>query len=110
MSEELQGLLKKMDEADKEICNFQLVFTEILKNEIDAADEREIYAKVMKILQKYLNDEKSLKAIYEFFSAISEGADLEEVMNIAIDEAENPSAVSELTIDDSCTVKQKEGE
>lgn len=109
MNEELHELLKKMDKTDKEICNFQLVFSEILKNEIDAADEHGIYSKVMKIIRKYQNDEKSLKVIYEFFAAISEGSDLEEIMNIAIDESLNPSAVSEATIDDSCTIKQKEG-
>jgi len=109
MNKALQELLNKMDKTDKEICNFQLAFCEILKNEIDAADEHEIYSKVLKILRKYQNDENSLKVIYEFFSAITEGSDLEEIMNIAIDEAVNPSTISELTIDDSCLIKQKEG-
>lgn len=110
MNKRLQELLKKMDATDKEICNFQLVFCEILKNEINAADEHEIYSKVLKVVRKYQEDEKTLAAIYEFFSAISEGADLEEVMNIAIDEATNPSALSELAVDDSCKINQKEGE
>lgn len=109
MNEELQELLKRMEKTDKEICNFQLAFCEILKNEIDAAEEHETYSKVMKVLNKYKRDDKALKAIYEFFAAISEGSDLEEIMNIAIDEAVNPSAVSELTIDGSCKITQKEG-
>lgn len=110
MNKRLQELLKRMDKTDKEICNFQLVFCEILKNEINAADEHEIYSKVLKVMRKYQDDEKTLSAIYEFFSAVSEGADLEEIMNIAIDEATNPSALSELTVDDSCKINQKEGE
>jgi len=110
MIDELQELLKKMDKTDKDICNFQLVFAEILKNEINAADEHEIYKKVMKVIRKYQKDEKCQTAINEFFSAISEGADLKEIMNIAVEEAASPSAVSEITIDDSCIIKQKEGD
>lgn len=110
MSEELQELLKSMDKTDKDICNFQLVFSEMLKNEINAADEHEIYKKVMKVIRKYQKDEKCITAINEFFSAISEGADLKEIMNISIDEASSPSTVSDLIIDDSCQIKQKEGE
>lgn len=110
MNKRLQDLLKRMDATDKEICNFQMVFCEILKNEINAAAEHDIYSKVLKVIRKYQEDEKTLSAIYEFFSAVSEGADLEEIMNIAIDEATNPSALSELTVDDSCRINQKEGE
>lgn len=108
MGKDLKKLLDRMDKADKEICNFQLVFTEILKNEINAADEHDIYIQILKVIRKYEKDENALNAIYEFFSAISEGADLEEIMNISIDEASSPSPMSELTVDNSCKIKQEE--
>lgn len=97
--------LKNMEKTEKEICNFSLVFSEMFKNEINAADDHLLYVGFTKMIHKYGNDEHVMTALKEFFSAITQGAELEEIMEISIDEAGNPGPMSELTIDDSCKLK-----
>lgn len=103
----LKELLGRVQKTEKEICNFSLVFAEIFKNEINASDDHELYIRLMEVIRKYADDEKIFSALNEFFNAIAEGATLEEVMEIAIEEAGDPSALSELTVDDSCKLKQQ---
>lgn len=105
MDNTILTLLEQIQKVEKEICNFHLVFAEMMKDEINAFDEHEMYAGVMKIMRKYAKDDKSMTVINEFFSAITGGASLEEIMSIAIEEAQDPSVASGLTVDDSCKIK-----
>lgn len=108
MSTTIVELLDQMEKVEKDICNFPMVFVEMMKNEINANDEQEMYNSVKKLLRKHAKDAKAISLMEDFFGAISGDASLEEIMTIAIEEAQDPSLTSELTVDDSCRVKNNE--
>jgi hypothetical protein len=97
----LQSVIE-MEEMEKKSCNFPLVFTEMLKDEINANDEIKLYNGVKRIIRKYSENQKAISAINEFTSIIAGGASLEEIIRISLDESENPSLASKINVDDSC--------
>ena len=94
----------RLESIEKNICNAPIIFAEMFKNEINANEEDRLYNGVKRIIRKYSEDRNSINAINEFTRVISGGASLEEILQIAIDEAENPTLLSELTGSDSCQI------
>ncbi|MCX7745888.1 MAG: hypothetical protein N2645_03210 [Clostridia bacterium] len=91
-----------MENTEKEKCNLSLIFAEIFKDEINANEEQDLYQGVKKVIKKYMNHGEGLAAINEFVSVISGGASLDELIQVSLDEAENPTPISDILVDDSC--------
>lgn len=79
----------------------------MFKDEINANDEHRLYNGVKRIVKKYLEDQRVISAINEFTSVVSGGANLNEILRIAKDEAVNPTFASAITVDESCRLEEK---
>lgn len=106
MNNSILGLMEDMEKVERDICNFPLVLAEMLKDEINAADEQEMYKSFKKLIKEYAEDEKGMSAINAFFGAITGGASLEEIITIAIEESQDPTVASGLIVDDSCKIRE----
>jgi hypothetical protein len=79
-----------------------MLFAEIFKDEINANDEQKLYNGVKRVIRKYSEDNSSFAAITEFTRVIFGGASLDEIIQLTIDEAGNPTLASELTVENKC--------
>lgn len=98
-------MVEELERMEKDICNLPMVFAEMFKDEINAVDEQRLYNGVKRIVKKYGNEISAVSVINEFTSVITGGASLEEIIQIAKDEAENPTLASELSVDQSCKLE-----
>ncbi|HHV28736.1 MAG TPA: hypothetical protein GXX73_03885 [Clostridium sp.] len=87
---------------EKEVCNIGTVFTEILKDEINANDQQRIYNGVKRLIKKYSQEKRGMETLDEFIRVLSGGASLEELLQIAKEEAQNPTISTGITVDDNC--------
>ncbi|MCX7923613.1 MAG: hypothetical protein N3B21_16625 [Clostridia bacterium] len=101
-TESFTGKVDQLETLEKEICNLPMIFAEMFKDEINANDEQRLYNGVKRVVKKYSQDKSAISIINEFTSVISGGASLEEILQITMDEAVNPSITSELVVDNSC--------
>jgi hypothetical protein len=95
-------LIGQIESLEKEKCNIPILFAEIFKDEINANNEQTLYNGIKRVVRKYSEDESSIKAITEFTRVIFGGASLDEIIQVTIDEAKNPSLTSELTVENHC--------
>lgn len=98
-------ILKAIDQLEKieqNACNIPVIFADMFKNEINANEEERLYNGIKRIIRKYSEDGNAISVINEFTRVITGGASLEEIIQITIDEAENPTLASILTGDDNC--------
>ena len=98
-------IFPELDKLEKEKCNLPQVFAEILKDEINANNEYDIYHDVKEFINKYSKDANSLKVINEYTQAISGGATLNEILQITMEEVINPSISTGLTTEDECELE-----
>lgn len=84
------------------MCNLSLIFTEILKDEINANDEERLYNGLKRLVRKYSDDNAAFSAIDEFVRVLCGGTSLKEIFLLAKDEALHPTISSEIRVDDSC--------
>ena len=68
--------MSKVEELEAGNCSLPLVFTEILKDEINSNEEENMYNGVKNVIKKYAEDKDRILAINEFFTVISGGASL----------------------------------
>ena len=94
--------VKELESLEKEICNLPLIFTEMFKDEINANDEHRMFNGVKRIVKKYGDDAKALSVVNEFTRVICGGTSLEEIFQLTRDEAKNPTALTDITIDNRC--------
>lgn len=94
----------QIEDIEKQKCSMPLLFAEIFKDEINANDEQELYNGVKNIVKKYSREKEAIGAIDEFIRAITGGAALDEIIQLAIDEAHSPTLASDLTVDNSCEI------
>lgn len=92
-------LLMEMEELEKRDGRFRLVLAEILKDEINANDEENLYNGIIRILREYHDNEHVSQLINEITAAVSGGATMEEIIRISMDETVNPTIASEIMID-----------
>ncbi|WP_235832676.1 hypothetical protein [Acetivibrio mesophilus] len=78
------------------------MFTEILKDEINANDQQRIYNGVKRLIKKYSQEKRGMETLDEFIRVLSGGASLEELLQIAKEEAQNPTISTGITVDDNC--------
>lgn len=88
-------LISHMDNLEKEKHSLPMIFTEILKDEINANDELSIYRGIKELVEKYSKDAVSISIINELIKTLSGGASLDEIMQIAVDQMSYPYAVSD---------------
>jgi len=98
-SAKLMELVSQMEELHREKHNVPLVFAEIFKDEINSNDEQRLFNGIKRVIKKYGQDSKTVAAINEFTSVISGGASLDEIMQISLDEVENPTPATQLMVD-----------
>lgn len=96
-SKHVLELMVYMDMLEKEKHNLPMIFTEILKDEINANDELNIYHGIKKFIQKHSENRNSIYIINEFFKILSGGVSLDEIMQISLDETRNPHTASKET-------------
>ncbi|MDK2800626.1 MAG: hypothetical protein PWP27_1476 [Clostridiales bacterium] len=96
----LFSVLTEVEKLEDSKNKFSNTFTDMLKNEIDATDEPEVYNNIRKLVYKYKDDEKALQIIDEVVEALSEGATLSEILLIAKDEIEYPTPINVMNLDE----------
>ncbi|MBZ4644569.1 MAG: hypothetical protein JG777_58 [Clostridia bacterium] len=94
--------VEKYEDGENKLSN---TFTDMLKNEIDATDEQEVYNNIRNLIYKYKDEEKSLEIIDEVVEALSDGAKLSEIFLIARDEIEHPTPVNVMNLDEFNTLE-----
>lgn len=99
--ENLLHALDEMEKTEKKVFNLSLIFAEMLKDEINANDEIKLYNGVKRLIGKYSGNSAAIAAVDEFTSVLTGGASLEEIMQVSVDEAENPTPATGLTVDES---------
>ncbi|MFZ5985932.1 MAG: hypothetical protein ACOYWZ_02270, partial [Bacillota bacterium] len=92
---------------EKDICNLPSIFSEMLKDEVNANDEQRIYNGIKRIIKKYSEEKNGISIVNELIGVLSGGASLEEILQITKEEALNPTLATGLTVDDSCSLKNK---
>jgi len=92
----------ELENVEKEVCDLALIFSEILKDEINANDERKMYNGVKRVTKKYAEESKALEAIDEFVRVITGGASLKELFQIVKEEAVNPTLTTEMLAGNNC--------
>lgn len=99
------GILKaveELEELEKQVCSLPMIFAEMMKDEINANEERKLYNGIKRILRRYSGDRKVMAALDDFTGALTGGATLEEILTIAKDEAVSPTPASDITVNSDC--------
>ena len=84
-------------DKETEVAN---TFVEMLKDEINSIDEIEIYNNVKKLINKYKDDNNSIRLIDEVISALTDGASMTEILLVARDEVIEPTTIDDLDMED----------
>lgn len=97
MSNNISSLFKSLDNLERQNTNIPLIFSEILKDEINANDENTLYNNLKAILDKYKDNQPVLYVINLVIKALSDGATLEEILNVSIEEALTREKAEDIT-------------
>jgi ATP:corrinoid adenosyltransferase len=98
--------MSELETLEKDNCNIPLLFTEMFKDEINSNDEHKFYNGMKRVLKKYSQDKKSLAVLDEFTRVIAGGTSLDEIMQLAMDEALHPTMISDVILDNSCDTER----
>lgn len=96
--------IERFPNSENEIGN---MFVEMLKDEIDSTDEKEIYRGVKKLILKYIDNKRDLNIIDEVIEAISGGASMTEVLLVARDEVIEPTPVNVMNFENLANMDLK---
>jgi len=72
------------------------------EDEINANDQQKLYNGVKRLIKKYSQEKRGLETLDEFVRVLTGGASLEELLQIAREESQNPTITTEIIVDDSC--------
>ncbi len=95
-------IIPELEKLEKDNCHLRQIFAEVLKDEINAIPEDDLYNNVKSFINTYSGDAKAINIINEFTEIISGGASLNEILQITRDEVVNPTIVTEITTDKNC--------
>ncbi len=101
----LYNVLKDVEGLEGEENKLSNTFTAMLKDEIDATDEQEVYSNIRNVIYKYKDDEKKLQVIDEVVAALATGAKLSEILLIVKDEIVHPTPINTMNLDDFNTIR-----
>jgi len=90
----LMDLVSEIEKAEKENPNVPLIFTEVLKDEINANNEVRMYNGMKRLIKKYSEDSKSTAILNEVTRVMSGGTSLSDSLSVSIDEALHPTLVA----------------
>ncbi|NLD48506.1 MAG: hypothetical protein GX660_15175 [Clostridiaceae bacterium] len=82
------------------------MFSEILKDEINANDEKKLYNGMKRIVRKYSQEKDNIQAVQEFVRVLCGGASLNEILQVTKEEAVNPTISTELTTESECKLEK----
>ncbi|AEV69804.1 hypothetical protein [Acetivibrio clariflavus] len=94
--------IKELEDMERNMCNLPEVFSQILKDEINANDESRLFNGVKRIIKKYSQNKKELEAIDEMIRVLCGGASINEILQVTKDECTDMSLTTGITVDDSC--------
>lgn len=97
-----KDLIEELEIMQKDICNLPDVFTQILKDEINANDEQRLFNGFKRIFKKYSQEKKALEAMDEMIRVLCGGASINEILQVTKDECIDPTLETGITIDNSC--------
>ncbi|MCX8128699.1 MAG: hypothetical protein N3I35_01210 [Clostridia bacterium] len=97
-------LISELESMENDVCNISIIFAEMLKDEINANDEEQLFSDIKKIINKYSDDMNALSLLNEFTEAVTGGATMLEILQITRDEAKSPSAATDITVSKDCNI------
>lgn len=98
-------LINELESLEKDNCNLPQIFSEILKDEINANDERRLYNGIKRIIKKYSQEKDNIEVIQEFVRILCGGASMDEILQVTKEEVINPTISTELTTDSECKIE-----
>ncbi|MDP4091966.1 MAG: hypothetical protein Q8920_01240 [Bacillota bacterium] len=99
--------LTELEKMEKDKCSLPLIFAEVFKDEMNANEEHKLYNGFVRLIHKYSEDKKSLDVINEYTRVISGGTSLEEILQVTKDEAAEPTVISDIVVDNSCSRQEE---
>lgn len=95
-------LIKEFEDMEKNVCGLPDVFSQILKDEINANDEERLFNGFKRIIKKYSHNKKELEAIDEMIRILCGGASINEILQVTRDECLDPTLETGITVDKRC--------
>lgn len=95
-------LIKELEDMEKDICNLPEVFSQILKDEINANDEHRLFNGFKRIIKKYSQDKKDLEILDELIRVLAGGASISEILQVTREEGLDMSLGTSITVDNNC--------
>lgn len=95
-------LINELEVMEKDICNLPDIFSQILKDEINANDEQRLFNGFKRIVKKYSKDRKELEALDEMMRVLCGGASINEILQVTKDESVDTSIGTSITVDNRC--------
>ena len=84
------------------MCGLPEVFSQILKDEINANDEQRLFNGFKRIIKKHSHNKKEFEAIDEMIRILCGGGSINEILQVTIDECLNPTLETGINVDKSC--------
>jgi len=95
-------LVNELEVMEKEACNIPNLFAEILKDEINANDEKRLYNGFKRIIKKYAEDKKAREVIDEIMRVLCGGAAIYEILQVTREEIVDPTLTTGITTEMEC--------
>jgi len=95
-------LMRELEEMEKDICNLPDIFSQILKDEINANDEHRLFNGFKRLVNKYSQDKKELEVLDEMMRVLCGGASINEILQVTKEESVDTSIATSITVDESC--------
>jgi len=96
------AVIKELEDMEKNNCNLPEIFSQILKDEINANDEKRLFNGFKRVIKKYSQNKKELEAIDEMIRVLSGGASINEILQVTKEECLDPTLETSITVDDHC--------
>lgn len=95
-------LIRELEEMEKDICNLPDIFSQIVKDEINANDEHRLFNGFKRLVKKYSQDKKELEVLDEMMRVLCGGASINELLQVIKEESLDTSIGTSITVDESC--------
>ena len=99
---ESMELINELEVLEKSICNLPDIFAEILKDEINANDEKRLFNGIKRTIKKYSQDKKGQEVMDELMRVLCGGASIYEILQVTKEECVNPTLETEMTVNKQC--------
>lgn len=84
------------------MCSLPDVFSQILKDEINANDEKRLFNGFKRIIKKHSHNKKEFEVIDEMIRILCGGASINEILHVTRDECLDPTLEIDITVDKRC--------